>query len=32
VVDVNYTSALNDGFGDYAAGHYISEFTIFVER
>jgi C-terminal processing protease CtpA/Prc len=32
VVDVNYTSALNDGFGDYAAGDYVSEFTIFVER
>lgn len=32
VVDVNYTSALNDGFGDYPAGHYVSEFSIYVEN
>ena len=32
VVDVNFTSALNDGFGDYPAGHYVSEYSIYVER
>lgn len=32
VADITFTSALNDGFGDYAAGHYITEFTIYVEN
>lgn len=32
VVDVTFTSALNDGAGDYPAGSYRSEYTIFVEN
>jgi hypothetical protein len=32
VVDANYTAALNDGFGDYVAGHRVSEYTIYVEH
>ena len=32
IADINFTSDLNDGFGDYDSGHYRSEFTIYVER
>ena len=32
VVDANYKAALNDGFNDYAAGHRILEYTIYVEH
>ena len=32
VVDITFTAPLNDGFADYAAGTYRSEFTIYVEK
>ena len=32
IVDVTFTAPLNDGFADYAAGTYRSEFTIYVEK
>ncbi|MEX2144319.1 MAG: hypothetical protein WD740_06965, partial [Anaerolineales bacterium] len=32
IVDVTFTARLNDGFGDYAAGTYRTEFTIYVEN